>query len=381
MSAFDLLVLGAGPAGSAAAVTAARAGLRVGLIDKHSFPRDKLCGGGFTGRSMTYFREIFGTEAPDARVLRHDFISFCAFGQEIGQFFGIPPLYMTMRRDLDHALLRAAVAAGATDLTGQRVTALETDRPSVTLKDRTVTAPLLIAADGVNSATARALFGRAFDPDEIGFALEVDVPSDSPPNTLVRIDFGAVEWGYGWDFPKACGRTIGVGGVMRRNTDFKAALAAYLDHLGLSTDRPIKGQFLPFGAYRREPGRGPVLLAGDAAGLVDPITGEGIAYALRSGQLAAQSAIAALQAGAPQSALDRYVKALKPIHRAISQARMIRPIIFYPAFRNAFVSGFRNSSTLRAEYLRLLAGETEYGQVTRRTAARLPRFLARTMLR
>ncbi len=380
MAEFDLLVLGAGPAGSAAAVTAARAGLRVALIDRHSFPRDKLCGGGFTGRSMRYFREIFATGMPDTPVLRQDAISFCAFGHEIGHFTGIPALHMTMRRDLDHALVRAAVAAGATDLTGQKVTALDIDQPSVTLGGQAVTAPLLIGADGVNSTTARALFGRAFDPKHIGFALEVELPAETPPGTPVRIDFGAADWGYGWDFPKTCGRTIGVGGVLRRNTDLKANLSAYLAALGVATDAPVKGQFLPFGTYRRQPGRGRVMLVGDAAGLVDPITGEGIAYALKSGQLAAVSAIAALRTGAPETALDQYRKALSPIHRAISQARMIRPFIFYPAFRNSFVSGFRNSSTLRSEYLRLLAGETEYGPITRRTLARLPRFLARSVL-
>ncbi|MGY9049599.1 MAG: NAD(P)/FAD-dependent oxidoreductase, partial [Rhodobacterales bacterium] len=142
MADFDLLVLGAGPAGSAAAITATRAGLRVALIDKHRFPRNKLCGGGFTGRSMRYFQEIFGTDLPYDGMLRRDAVSFCAFGQEVGHFTNVPPLHMTMRWDLDHALLRAAVAAGATDLTGQPVSAIDTLTPSVTLRDQTVTARL-----------------------------------------------------------------------------------------------------------------------------------------------------------------------------------------------------------------------------------------------
>ncbi|SNR80469.1 hypothetical protein SAMN06265370_1284 [Puniceibacterium sediminis] len=328
---------------------------------------------------MRYFREIFGTDAPYDGIPHRDAISFCAFGQEVGQFTGIQPLHMTMRRDLDHALVQAALAAGATDLTGQRVDAIDADAPTVTLRDQCITAPLMVAADGVNSATARALFGRAFDPQKIGFALEVEVPTETPPDTPVRIDFGAADWGYGWDFPKVCGRTIGVGGMMQRNTDLKASLATYLSQLGVTTDSPVKGQFLPFGSYRRIPGQGTVLLVGDAAGLVDPITGEGIAYAMKSGQLAAQSAIGALHRGNPGSALPRYRAALRPIHRAIDQARMIRPLIFLPACRSGFISGFRNSSTLRTEYMRLLAGETEYGQITRRTIARLPRFIVRSL--
>ncbi len=379
MTAFDLLVLGAGPAGSAAAITAARAGLRVALVDKHRFPRDKLCGGGFTGRAMTYYRDIFGRRAPDIDILRRTEISFCAFGREIGQFRDVPPLYMTMRRELDHALMRAALSAGATDLTGGHPSEIAAAPPSLALADGAITAPLMIAADGVNSPTARLLFGKAFERSQIGFALEVELPLNAPAETPVRIDFGAADWGYGWDFPKMCGRTIGVGGVMRRNADLKGALTRYLDQIGVSTDRPVKGQFLPFGACRKPPGDGRVLLAGDAAGLVDPITGEGIAYAMKSGQLAAQSCISALRDGRPLSALQNYQRLLRPVHSAIAQARMLRPLIFLPAFQATFTASFRNSSTVRAEYMRLIAGETEYGQLTRDVLFRLPRFLARSL--
>ncbi|MFZ5963322.1 geranylgeranyl reductase family protein [Thalassococcus sp. BH17M4-6] len=379
MSRYDVIVLGAGPGGSAAAVTAARAGLRVALIDKHRFPRNKLCGGGFTGRSMRYFREIFGAEHPDAPMLNRSSVTFCAFGEELGRYSEVPPLYMTMRRTLDHALMQAALDAGAEDVTGATVTDIAPATATVTLSDRTLSADVLIAADGVSSPTARALYGQPFDKRRIGFALEVEHPSDHPARTELRIDFGAAEWGYGWDFPKTCGRTIGVGGVLSRNPDMKANLRRYLAQLGLPDDQPIKGQFLPFGNFRRVPGRGPTLLAGDAAGLVDPITGEGIAFALKSGQEAAQAAIDALAQGQPSTALPRYRNALKPIHAAITQSRLIRPLLFLPTFRHGFIRGFRESSALRQDYLRLLAGETEYSEITRRTIIRLPRHILRAI--
>ena len=273
---------------------------------------------------------------------------------------------MTMRRDLDHALMRAALSAGATDLTGAHLREIVAAPPTLALADGAITAPLMIAADGVNSPTARLLFGKAFDRSRIGFALEVELPLDAPAYSPVQIDFGAADWGYGWDFPKVCGRTIGVGGVMRRNADLKGALTRYLGQIGVSSDRPVKGQFLPFGACRKPPGKGRVLLAGDAAGLVDPITGEGIAYAMKSGHLAAQSCISAFRDGKPLSALQKYQRALRPVHSAIAQARMLRPLIFLPAFQATFTASFRNSSTVRAEYMRLLAGKTEYGRLTRR---------------
>ena len=150
----------------AAAVTAARAGLSVALIDMHVFPRDKLCGGGFTGRSMRYFREIFGAEAPAAPHLTRTSVTFCAFGQTLGTFDEVPPIHMTMRRDLDNAIVDHALASGAEDFTGQSVAEMDFDQRSVTLTDgQTLSYKVLIGADGANSQVARALYGTAFDHD------------------------------------------------------------------------------------------------------------------------------------------------------------------------------------------------------------------------
>ena len=155
----------------------------------------------------------------------------------------------------------------------------------------------------------------------------------------------------------------------------KQAMSAYCEMLGIdAADLHVKGQFLPFGDFRKMPGQGAVLLAGDAAGLVDPITGEGIGYAMQSGQLAAKAALAALNAGRPQTALSHYRRALRPVHRALRMARLIRPVIFLPALEPGFARAFRRSSTLRHEYLRLMAGEVEYGQILTRLVLRLPRL-------
>ncbi|KUF10699.1 geranylgeranyl reductase [Pseudoponticoccus marisrubri] len=347
-------------------------GLRVALVDKHRFPRDKLCGGGITGRALTQYRDIFGGVLPDIPLERRDCISFHAFGAELGTVQDAPPLHLGMRRALDTALVAEAIGAGAVDCTGH-AGALSLDAPGVRVGGKLLSAPLIIGADGVNSPTARVLFGQAFDRARVGFALEVERPGAAPEAPL-RIDFGAANWGYGWQFPKPDGTTIGVGGVMARNPDMKAALRSYLDLLGISEELPVKGQFLPFGDFRAVPGRGRVLLAGDAAGLVDPITGEGIAHALKSGALAAEAATAALEAGDPDSALRRYGRALAPIHRGLRQAGLLRHIMFREHLRPAFIRSFRASRSLRGEYLRLLAGETEYGAIMQQMALRLPGF-------
>lgn len=381
MARFDLIVIGAGPAGGAAAFTAARAGLTVALVDRHAFPRDKLCGGGFTGRSHQYFCEIFGTPPEPGQIETHHSVSFHAHGTDLGRIDGIPPLHLTMRRVLDTEICARALAAGAADFTGRPVARLDPEAGQVVLEDGAeLTAPLVLGADGVNSMVARALFGQAFDRGRIGFGLEVEAPA-APDNAEapVRIDFGAADWGYGWHFPKTCSSTIGVGGVLARNADMKAMMRSYLTLLGQDPDQKAKGQFLPFGDFRRVPGRGRTLLAGDAAGLVDPITGEGIAYAMKSGQLAALAAAAALREGRPETALARYRRSLRPMHRALRQARAIRLMIFARPFRGSFVAAFRRSGQLRHLYLRLLAGEIEYPEMARATLRRFPAFLWRSI--
>ncbi len=376
LSGPDLIVLGAGPAGAAAALEATRLGLKTALIDRARFPREKLCGGGITGRSMTILRDLLGG-MPDAPMLHRSEMVFHGFGETLGHVYDAPAIHLGMRWSFDAALVSTALGRGAQDLTGHAGT-LDPETMIWRGQGISLSAPLVIAADGVNSLTARALFGAAFDRRQIGFALEIEAP-DTDADAPLRIDFGAAEWGYGWRFPKTTGTTIGVGGVLSRNPDMKAALARYLTTLGTRADTPVKGQFLPFGDFRRHPGRGRILLAGDAAGLVDPITGEGIAHALKSGQLAARAAHRALVENRPDKALAHYTRSLRPIHRGLSQARLLRNLIFRERLRPAFLRSFRASRSLRDEYLRLLAGETEYGAILTKVAARLPRHAMRVL--
>ncbi len=243
----------------------------------------------------------------------------------------------------------------------------------------------MIGADGVSSLVARALFGRAFDPARIGFGLEVEVPRGDLPawDDAIEIDFAAATWGYGWVFPKAASLTIGVGGVHGRNPDMRARLFAYLAQKGLDPTRyRVKGQFLPFGDPRPAPGRGRVLLAGDAAGFVDPITGEGIGYAMESGAAAARAVAEAAAAGAPNSAFPRYRRAVAPIFRAIRQARGWRLLIFPDRMKPLFSRAFGRAGALRRGYLDIMAGTREYEDLWGLMAAELatvPGRLARRM--
>ena len=383
MSFFDLVILGAGPAGAAAAVAARHDGLSVALVDKARFPRAKLCGGLVTGRCAGHLSEVFGLQiGPELFETRRNF-DFHIDGEPLARLDDVPPAHLTTRWDFDHALFRRALAAGAADRSGQRVARLDLAAGRVVLQSgETLRYGCLVGADGVQSRVAKALFGAPFDKGRIGFALEVEAPPVAPDaETALRIDFAAADWGYGWVFPKRGSTTIGLGGLQARNPDMKAGLAAYLDRLGLGEGAAVKGHFLPFGGYRSRPGRGNVLLAGDAAGFVDPITGEGIGHAVQSGALAGQAAAAAIRAGRPETALARYRTATRPIRTALRAARTLRPVIFAAPLRPFFTSTFRASRRLKRDYMHLLSGEADYPELLARTAVRLPRAALRWLWR
>lgn len=382
---YDIVVIGAGPAGSAAAFWAARHGASVALIDKSEFPRSKLCGGLFTGRSVDTYQRIFGREFDFSHAVTRHEIEFWHSNQKLTTLHDIPPLHLTMRIDLDTTLYRHAIDAGAVDFTGHAIASL-TDH-QITFRDgQTLQARILIGADGVNSITARHLFGAAFDKKTIGFGLEIEAaPSpQNPESQPLRIDFAATAWGYGWSFPKQGSVTVGVGGLLSKNPNMKRDFAAYLQNLGLDPDPTrFKGHYLPFGDFRKIPGRGHILLAGDAAGLVDPITGEGIAFAMQSGQMAAQAAMDALAQDAPNTALDHYLRALIDIHRSLRIAGWLRRIILAPRWQKAFTKTMHRSGsvsgtvsgTVRLQYMRLLAGQVEYPELAISVLKRLPRYV------
>jgi len=363
---FDLIVVGSGPAGSAAATVAAQGGLTVALLDKSAFPRDKLCGGGVTGRAERYLDTIFGQPITPDLFRTVTRLKLLHGGEGMGVIRNAPPFHMTMRRDFDTVLHNHASAAGAQVFAPVRITQIDAQDTRVHLADgRILQAGFIIGADGVNSAVARSLFGRPFDPAHVSFALEVEIPRRSGHFNAVEVDLGAAHWGYGWVFPKNRSVTVGVGGMHHRNPDMKARMQAYLQrHLSPEEAdaalRQCKGAFLPAGIYRRMPGKGRVLLTGDAAGLVDPVTGEGIAWAMRSGQLAAEACLKAAGSGTPDKAMRHYMAELTYIQREIDRARKAQQLLFFSPQSGAMIRTLIKRPEIQRAYLRILSGERDY---------------------
>ncbi len=290
---YDVAVVGAGPAGSSAAAELARRGCSVLLLEKAVLPRYKTCGGGLLRRASQFL------PPSAASVVESSFNSVLLnFHAEDLQFTATRPeplVQMTMRPALDQLLAQEAKNLGVQLVAGCALRQLEPqpDGLALTTDQGRFHARFVIAADGVQSFTAKA---SGWSPLPcLAPALEWELPL--PPQVferfkaVARFDFGFVPAGYAWVFPKRHHLSVGILTTDRANVNLAAHLEAYLQSLGIPLEAGVEkhGYVIPL-APRREPlFRDRVLLVGDAAGLVDPITAEGISHALWSGRLAAEA--------------------------------------------------------------------------------------------
>lgn len=304
---FDVAVVGAGPAGLAAARAAAAAGARTILIDRAEHPRYKTCGGGLIGTSLAL-------AAPRIQVPSRDSISSITFTDDGHRAFtrqsARPLLTMVRRDEFDHALLEAAASAGAKVLQNAQVRALDQDAESATVTfgdGVSLTARVVIGADGSAGVTSRYV-GVDFEQQDLGLEVELAATRDDREawRGRVQLDWGAEPGSYGWVFPKDDELTVGVIMAKGKGAETKDYLTKFLSTLGLNGRevRRDSGHLTRCRTPDAPLTRGRVLVAGDAAGLLEPWTREGISYALRSGAWAGEVAARAAEQGV--GALDGY---------------------------------------------------------------------------
>ena len=301
----DLLIIGGGPAGAAAAIRAARGGAIVTVFEKGEPGRDKICGDGLTPRAVRALDEL-GVDLSDAH--RIDGLRMIANRTERQlPWPGIDPFpahgAVWPRRLLDERLMQLAGEAGAELLWGQdALPVLDGSRVTgVRVGARSWSAPMVVVATGAPGSVARML-GAERDPDE-PFGLAIRTYAESPRHAeryleaclTLRDEQGVAVPGYGWMFPCGDGTVnIGVGALstmkgfrslnLNRLQDSYRSLVQDSWDLGPDRERP-RAWRLPMSTVRRH---GPGWVAvGDAAGLVNPMNGEGIDYGLESGMLAA----------------------------------------------------------------------------------------------
>jgi geranylgeranyl reductase family protein len=318
---YDVIVIGAGPSGAFAAYKLAGRGARVLILERHRLPREKPCGGGLTPKA---YRQL-DFPIDDLVVARQHGVWLRGHGVEPFSL-GDPraEIWMVQRPAFDQRLAQRAVAAGAELREGEPTVAIEPLHPTsrsaspddpeawrgaTGVRVRTATgtyeAAVVIAADGAESPTARQLGLRKGRDGRVVVALEAEVEAvDETLGGRALVDFD-VPQGYAWVFPK--GRIYNVGLGSFDPSSFKTLrrrLGEFVGRSGLRllAEPKVVGHRIPIGGVSEPLHRGRVALVGDAAGLADGLFAEGIAYALRSGTLAAEEAARVLAGEAPDMA-------------------------------------------------------------------------------
>jgi geranylgeranyl reductase family protein len=365
---FDVAIVGAGPAGCRAAWRLASAGVRVGLFDG-SHPREKPCGGGVTGRALELV-----ADALDVRTIPTVTIDTATFEQlpamaripVAGAATAVPPIVIASRREFDGALLAAAGRAGARVI-AERVTNVTRNADGWTVATRrgTFHGGWLLGADGPNSLVRRRVL-QPFARADLSIATGFFVHGAS--SREIAIAFEDHPPGYLWSFPRHDHLAVGV--CAQADVSSAAALlpvasrwiARNVSRAG-SLERyswPIPS--LRLATLRREPPAADRwMLLGDAGGMVDPITREGIFFALVSGDAAAS---ALLGNGDPAASYARHIRG--SVHAELIRAARLKARFFNPQFTARVIHALQRSPGIRAVMADLIAGRQPYHGLRRR---------------
>lgn len=365
MQNFDVAIIGAGPAGSSAARELAAGGARVALIDA-SHPREKPCGGGVTRRAL-----LLVGSPPEAATegVPIESATFAYAGREVdipmpGVSDG-PRLTVVPRRTFDAWLVERARQAGAA-LLETRATEVEREGAGWKVATRVgeLRARWLIGADGPASLVRRRV-SVPFAREDLSIAAGYYVAGHS--NRRIDIALEDDPPGYLWSFPRRDHLAVGVCAQADETVtaSLLAASARWIDRNAAGGTR--RRYSWPIPSLRVEtleqqaPGGDGWLLAGDAAGLVDPITREGIFFALTSGQMAAA---AILEGGDPAR---RYTGQLRDtVYSELLLAARLKARFFQPRFMGLLLSALRRSAAIRAVMSDLVAGDQPYRTLRRR---------------
>jgi geranylgeranyl reductase family protein len=377
---YDVIIAGAGPAGSTCARACSKAGLRTLLLERDAFPRPKPCGGALSERGLSHL----GFPLPPELVERECFgarVHYGPYTAEVRKNYRIA--VMVSREKFDHFLADQAVNAGAILNQGEPVqeVVVHRDRVEVVTDRERYEARCLVGADGANSVVGRTI-RPMFPRDEISAALVGAFPADDREidtrlGGLLDMYFGVTPMGYGWVFPHKGHYLVGVLGEAAEFDAPQNVFSAFAASVGLPVTRP-QGHTIPWGGIPRTVIGPRILLAGDAAGFADPFHGEGMASAILSGKLAAQAVVEGIGGRKDtlmwyQRECDRLI--VREMRIALWMARMRE------RYTKLYLTIFFSDKEALDRYLDIPAGRTDYVQFRKWLLLRLPRYLFSMLVR
>jgi geranylgeranyl reductase family protein len=319
---YDVIIVGGGPAGSTAGYLLSRAGLKVLLIDKSTFPRHKLCAGCITNKTIKLLERVFGETVEGLKKKciinfesnRYDI--FCRNKLLIKRDSPVP-FYFIERYIYDDFLLRKAQLAGTEVIEGEKVVSIDISGNEIRTEYGNIfSTRLFIGADGINSIIRRQFPSEKYDRKawQHGHATALETfisyskiqkPVDHP-----ALYFDFIDYGYAWMFPNKDKLIVGLAGLTQKNKkQFLPLFSDFLSTLdiGKFNMNKIKAYSFPYGNFMSRPVFRNVILVGDAAGFADPLLGEGIYYAQRSAELASQAICETLEEDNDFNAMEELI--------------------------------------------------------------------------
>ncbi len=365
-SRHDVAIIGTGPAGALLAYELAAAGRDVLLVEKKRLPRYKACGGGLTPRALSLLPFSIEPVVEDAATTARLRVNDCtAFQRTYPQ----PVVHMVMRDRLDALLVQKARDQGVRLAQGARFLAAAGTPGEIEIKTAggTFGTRLLVGADGVFSRTARHI-GLTIHYRTMN-AVEAEIEPQDRDQQRFRhrfdFDFGVIDQGYGWVFPKQNHLSVGVLTRRPRAVTIRRDLQRYLGFKGLAQARigSLKLHPIPYAPRRANAYASPMgLVVGDATGMVDPITGEGLYYAFRTAQMAATAIRAFFDQRAPLADYNRRLH--RTLGREVRYAGLLADILYrLPGLSYPLLARF--GDRIGAKHMEVFEGTLDYPRLFR----------------